>query len=421
MPLIVCAGLLLSACGGSDSSTAASSSSSGGGGETTTAKFTGEPIVIGTNVPIESQLQSAPQIPAALEAAARAINAEGGIAGREVQIESCDGKGDPNAEVACARKMRQAGVTAEIGELVFLNPAGVLEELAKGEIASLAPVALSPAQFELPNSFPIDFPNGEYVACLSPSLLKAAGKSNVGAALADLAVSKQFVGMFKAATGTLGTKYVGQVFVPPTATDFAPPVQELENLGTEFAILGMSPTPALGMINAATSAGKEWGYCSADGLLTGGQLTKLGAGAEGYYQGATLPAPSAASELPLLQEFLDQMKAEEEAGNGDASTEVDNYNSSALRAWLGMYAFRQVAESMEGPITNKTFLAALSKATVNFGGVIPTIDFAKPQGQGEFKRVFNGRVFGQRWNAAEQQFEGVPGTELDALKAMGVG
>jgi hypothetical protein len=55
----------------------------------------------------------------------------------------------------------------------------------------------------------------------------------------------------------------------------------------------------------------------------------------------------------------------------------ENYNSlGGLGTWAAYMAFKQVADSITGPINNQTFLAAAQKATVNLPGV-PPADFAK--------------------------------------------
>ncbi|MBS1895510.1 MAG: ABC transporter substrate-binding protein [Actinobacteria bacterium] len=409
---------LVAACGGSGGS----DSTSGGdqtGGKASEETFTGKPIIIGTSVPLESQIQSVPEIPAAIEAAARAINAEGGIAGREVKVEVCDNKAEPNAEVACARSLREKGTVALISEVSILNPAGVLAELAKGDVASLASIPFSTAGYSSPMSFPIDFVSGEYAQCVNPALLKAAGKEKVGAALTDVPAGREFANVLKPTAAKLGSDLAGEVLVPPTATDFAPYVQGLDNLGTEFVVLGLVPTAALGTMSAAVQAGKSWGYCAADGNLAVESVIKLGPSAEGLYQGATMPSLAEASKYPLMEEFVEQLEAEAAAGNDAASMDPEKYSSRSLRAWLGVHAFQQVAESINGEIDAKSFFAALNKATVEFEGVVPTIDFAKSVGKAPFTRIFNAETFAQAWNVDKRQFEEVPGSKLNALEAMG--
>ncbi|MBO0732190.1 MAG: hypothetical protein J2P57_23210, partial [Acidimicrobiaceae bacterium] len=51
-----------------------------------------------------------------------------------------------------------------------------------------------------------------------------------------------------------------------------------------------------------------------------------------------------------------------------------------LGTWAAYVAFEQVADSISGPITNQSFLAAAKKATVQLNGMagVGSINFAQP-------------------------------------------
>ena len=80
----------------------------------TAAKPTGAPLklmVVYEGVgPISS-----PEVPEGAIAAAKAINARGGIKGRPVQIIACDTKNDPTTATGCGRRAVSDGVVAMVG------------------------------------------------------------------------------------------------------------------------------------------------------------------------------------------------------------------------------------------------------------------------------------------------------------------
>ena len=60
-------------------------------------------------------------------------------------------------------------------------------------------------------------------------------------------------------------------------------------------------------------------------------------------------------------------------------------------------------------------LAALNHTTVTFGtgsgALIPLVDFAKPNPNPKYSRIFNPTMFLKLWNPAKQAFEKVPSVQ----------
>ena len=52
-----------------------------------------------------------------MRAAARAINAAGGVNGHPLVVDSCNDQGDPNLSATCARKMVSDHVVATFGDI----------------------------------------------------------------------------------------------------------------------------------------------------------------------------------------------------------------------------------------------------------------------------------------------------------------
>ena len=110
--------------GGDRRPTAGETDATTGGGEETTgggsaAAPEGEPIKVMTEAPVDTQLPPYPNIPAAAEVYEQYINDNGGIAGRPLEVITCDDQGDPNEGANCARQAVEEGVVAVVGSFTF--------------------------------------------------------------------------------------------------------------------------------------------------------------------------------------------------------------------------------------------------------------------------------------------------------------
>ena len=79
---------------------------------------------------------------------------------------------------------------------------------------------------------------------------------------------------------------------------------------------------------------------------------------------------------------------------------------------MGAQAVIQAAVNATGALTRATMLAALNHTTVTFGtgsgALIPPVDFAKPNPNPNYSRIFNPTMFLKLWNPAKKAFEPVP-------------
>jgi len=113
------------------------------------------------------------------------------------------------------------------------------------------------------------------------------------------------------------------------------------------------------------------------------------------------------------------MEAEKADGDDAADTSPEGYNEASLRAWLGVQVVADVADGIKGAVTPKSFLEAINEATVDTG-VVPPMDFAKPQPVKGYERMFNPMVELTKWNPDNASLESIEGLEafntLDALQ-----
>ena len=115
MAAVAALALLGAGCGSSGSGGSSSSGSS--------AAAPAAPVKIGVIVPENTQIYNAPDVVAAVRAAAYAENKSGGLDGHQVVVDYCNEQANPNQATACARQMVSDGVVATDYTLSVSGPA----------------------------------------------------------------------------------------------------------------------------------------------------------------------------------------------------------------------------------------------------------------------------------------------------------
>jgi ABC-type branched-subunit amino acid transport system substrate-binding protein len=410
--------VVVAGCGSSKSSSTASSSPAPAASH---ESFKGKPVVISVTSFANTQLGSEAQAWSGAEAAARAINAKGGIEGHEVKIATCNGNADPNGEVSCARQAVQSSAIATAGNLTLFNDKGFLTELLHGGLTAVGASSPQPPDFELPNTYPIDFAPGGLAQCASPAIRKATGQSQIATVVQDTPVSASNGELIDAAAKTQGAGPAGKLTISTGVSDFAPVIEQVSNLHTNLLGVVMGAPAFASFLATGTSAGHSYDVCTIDGLLSGDPLLKLAAAAANFYLAGGLPPVSATSTYPGLKLFIADMKAEEAAGDSSASITPANYVSTGLRAWLAVNVVAEIDAKLPDPTSRTAFTAAIAKATdVTTDGILPALNFTKPQAGGPFTRVFNTDALLSKWSTTSKQFILAPGAPtIDGLTSLG--
>jgi ABC-type branched-subunit amino acid transport system substrate-binding protein len=385
---------------------------------TAKVKFTGKPYVVAVNTPIASPYGDFPGSVAAAKASARAINASGGINGHQVEVISCKTQGDPNLELGCARKTVAAGAIATINSFIFSNPNGYLDELQKAHTADIGSEIVVPQFAQAKNVFPLTFGFGAFADCTGKAMAKYAGGDRISTYIAELPSSTGLENFMIAGAKAQGTDWVGAAGTPATVTDWTPIVQEAANLKPNIVIPGGGAQQFGPFLTTALSLGDHWSYCAfASGNLSK-RLAPLGAAANSFYDGNALPTLASENQIPELKVFAAQMKAEQNAGDSAAKVTGLGFDWEMLQAWLAMQVFDQVATSIHGTVTPAKFLAKINKAKFSGEGIIPAINFAKPQKYGPFTRVFNPTTELERWSAKLDEFVVIPHSTINGAKLL---
>lgn len=417
--LTLALGLTLAACGSSDDDSTGSDTGSttetteSGGGE-----FTGEPVKIYFDGPLKTPIADATDALAAAEAGALALNEAGGLAGHEVQIVSCN-ETSANAEVSCARKAAADKALAFVGSGFFFNAAAPNKILEGAKIPNVGALAVTPEEFSTPINYAVDVPSLGVLAC--PQLMaESNGAKKLAGIAQDLPVQVEVLKTIEALAAANKLDYSGSVTVSPTETDFSGAANEVTESGAESVVNFLTPTAQGGFFTAASSLGKSFSTCASPAGFTNEVLTQLGTKADEIYVASGLPPISAAAEIPLVQEFVDQTNAAAESGVAGAGVDNLIVPANALRAWLGLKVIEEVAPAVKGELTSANLVKALDESTVDLTG-IATLDFAKPGPGPGLERMFNPNVTLVKWDSGAGDFvttEAKPANMLEVFAAL---
>lgn len=398
----------MAACG-SDSSDSSPSDSQ---------TFSGPPLTVQINTAIDTTLADFAGTVAAVKASARAINAEGGIQGREVVVESCNTKVEPNQEVACARDTVKNKAVVTIGSQILSRAQDYLDILGKAGIADLGADPIQPAFNQATNSYPTAYSIAGLASCTSPKMADLAGGKRVVSAYIDIPQSAPLAGIIEQTTKEQGLTYAGAVPFSASATDFGPIVQKIDDLDADVVVMAAGVAQFASLFQEASLTGRKFDVCTAGNTNLAQVLAPLGEAADRMYLGLALPPLSAADDIPALKEYKKDMAAELKSGDKEADISGFKGDISQVQAWVGMKIIAQVAGAVQGEITAQSFQAELNKTKFDGLGILPEIDFGKPNTYGDLTRVFNPFTSLQQWDSKLQNFKLVPDSKQDSAAVL---
>jgi branched-chain amino acid transport system substrate-binding protein len=384
------AALALAACGSSGGSGGTGSSTSGG------AKATKSPVTIMLLVTLNTPANNEPEAVAGAQAAARAINADGGINGHPVNIVSCNDQFNANQATACAR---QAVSSHDLAVIPFSNFGSSFDPiLTQAGIPSVANALSEPADYEDPTAFPIE-PGGtaEFMACVAE--LAATGHTRIAIGDGATPIIAQVLDGVQDAVSIVKTpsggslSFAGRVNWPLTATDFSPYAEAVVQDNADGVVIVSTPQEDVSLASALNQLGvteQKVALCNVQGDMPPSEMKDVSSGFElvGAY-----PSASSATSFPGIQKFQQQMKAASAAGVANATPA--NYDESSLTGWLGVYAVDAVGTKISGKLTAASLLSELrSTCSVNLQGILSAWAPCKAgKGPKLFPNLFQGDVF----------------------------
>jgi ABC-type branched-subunit amino acid transport system substrate-binding protein len=204
----------------------------------------GDPIVFGVIAPLTGGAgETFPDAPGPVIAAAKAATKDC-TAGVPIEVSVCDGKSDPNAAAACARKGVEEGWVAWFNADPLVA-AQTFPILAAAGIPSLGGLGQGP---EIVSK--LWFPSGG-LGFLAGATLAASATGNEPAKLAIVALDNPQVGfvldLFETQLTDLGGEVVSTVTVPTSATDMSPFAAQVIDSGANVLTAVLAQEQALGL------------------------------------------------------------------------------------------------------------------------------------------------------------------------------
>jgi ABC-type branched-subunit amino acid transport system substrate-binding protein len=347
------------------------------------------PFKIAVITGINTTQNNLPEMVAGAQAAAKAINKQGGLGGRPVEIVPCSTQSLAAVAAECARQAVAQGVDDFIEYNSFEGNTIPIAEAAG--IPHIGSYLVSPSDFYAKTMVPVfPIPTNSAILGLYAALK---GKKNVRvAAIGQInAGSNLGINMAKQLTKRMHQTWAGTLTLQPT-TDFSPIVQKLKELNPDIVLDSLSLAPFAAYKQAQAQLGLKvidvW-----TAFIVGEQ------DAQGYpdkcaqcYLGAALPPTS--SNVPGMKLFRAQLA---DAGLAGDPT---NFKIGGAMGWLDVWSLKKLSARVKGPITKDSLLAAARKAKhVDLFGLVdwspglpgPSAFPNQPNGNAYLLRVVNGK------------------------------
>ena len=355
--------------------------------------LSGDPIRVMTLYTSGTPSLNTEEVKVAAEAATRYINENGGVDGRPLEIDVCNGKVDPNATMACVQQAIDDDVVAILGGECQFGDA-VFPVLEEAGIPWIGTFQRTEADNTSPNSYPVLAPNaGAFGA--QGQVAHEEGADKVSIIRVDVASAVQVAAVVEQTVEAAGGTAGAEVVVAPDAADFGPAVEQASGGGEGLAVLlGSQATAPL--IKAIRDAGLDADEFPVS-VNSAGLPADLTSTLDVSYTDDLLVVdlvPLAADD-PQLAEYADLMR--------DEDSDV-NVTSRAVSTFLSYLTLDNLAESLDGEVAASTVRNVLDE-----GGPVDTgwgdpIDFGKPTPLNEsLQRVFRSTYYLSTFQGGEQE------------------
>jgi branched-chain amino acid transport system substrate-binding protein len=331
----------------SSTSSGVSSPSSSGAPSSSGTAASGSPIILYGVTTYNNPSLSIPEINTGAQAAAKAINAAGGINGHPLQVTICDDNFNPNQAQSCAEAAVSHHATAVIAAQEFVDP-NYFPTLEKAGIPSIEPCGCSPAELTEPSSFPLDGALPTLVYGDAAMLVKL-GVKHPAQMTCETASCAYDGTLGTAAFKVAGITPVRTVISPLASVDDTSAAAETIAGGVDGVIISSSPEAISKMIEGLRGAGFTGPIALTAQTFTASVLQSLGANTSNLVVAATFDPVTDTSD-PQVALYVSQMKA---------YTSNPVLDLQSQQAWLGVTAFATVAKTLP-TVTAATVMKAFS-------------------------------------------------------------
>jgi ABC-type branched-subunit amino acid transport system substrate-binding protein len=361
------------------------------------ADLTGKPVQLMVIAPVDTTAQNFPGLYPAAQAAARSINAGGGIKGGPVQVEFCNDKNDPVAGEQCAREAVAKGVTAVVGYASPVSSGKIHSILDAAGIPVIGGAPLTSADFTSPLAYNLDGGSlSSYPLC--PTILAEEGGTKHGIVRYDVDAAAGILPLVKKGAEAAGLQDTGlEVRVPASATDFSSFARQIADSGADSVTFVLPEQLAVQLISTMSDQGVDVNMCTSDTALSIESLTGLGPAAEKVYNAGFIPMTTTGNED--VEAFTKDMQAQYDAGDEGADPAV--LTEASYRAWVGPHIISRMAEQIDGELTAANLVAALNAGTAVDADMFGSIDFTQPGPVQPSVRNMTGYML--EWDESKQQ------------------
>jgi ABC-type branched-subunit amino acid transport system substrate-binding protein len=327
---------------------------------------------------------ASPEVPEGAIAAAKAINAHGGIKGRPVQVIPCDTQNDPNTAAACGRQAVAQGVVAMVGDLTDYGNE-FMPLLAQHKIPSIGLEPSTSADFTSPSSFPIAGGAPVVLAGLAETLAEG-GAKHIAMARVDIGPADALKGFSNNGLKRFHQMITRDVPVPPGAPDMSPYVANALKGGTDAIVVALPSQDAVNFVLAARQAdpGIKIALIATE---LGDVLQQLKGDANGVMETAS---DTVALRNSAEKQYEKDMRA---AGYHD-------FTGFRLASYTSVLVFQKIAENLPA-ITAPAVLEALNHAQNLQTGLTAPLQYTKG-GVAGLPRVFNPCLFATKIAGGKQ-------------------
>jgi ABC-type branched-subunit amino acid transport system substrate-binding protein len=300
----------------------------------TDSSCTGKPLQFTSILSLTGPL-SIPSVSAetkdATAAALKAVNSQC-VLGRPIAVDLCDDKSDPNSAEQCGLEAKSNGSLALFGSSgTFTN----------GTNAAQLPGIFTAGDtlFDLTNPDSFSSTSGLTLVLAGAGVSAGLGKKENLLVVLDTATFETLAADAQKVAQGVGVK-VQTLFVPPTATDYAPiAAQVVQANPASIGIILTDPLPFMNALAADGISAKKVPILTAVTLMPPNVLHQLGSVANGMYL-LTQQAPPSDISNPGIQQMLKELREAGFPANGN------NLSPASTAAWSNVQALVQVLEKL---------------------------------------------------------------------------
>jgi branched-chain amino acid transport system substrate-binding protein len=358
--------LLLAACGSSSKGTSSANTAAGSGTTppASTGAAGGSPITVSTICALSGASVS-PTGCSVVEAYFAEINAEGGIQGRPLKVDTCDNQSLPTTTTSC---LREAILNHNVLAMVGNEEDNGFSSLSKSTpIANIGPTTLEADTYTSPDSFPVsDFSElgGSLGALVSYELHSPNAKSPL-----LMLCEYESCSVVKSA---LNTKYnaagisMKSIVVPIASPSFGQYVAEAQHDNADFVLVAEGSGALAGIVQASQQVNYNPTFGLTFSCYDQPTLTLLGSGSYTAY--CPSPFKSWTTAGSAMKAVMDKYGPSKWA-----------WDYEGVASWIAAHMFVQAAKTIKGPITRATILTAMNHLSNFTNEFLPgSIDFSKP-------------------------------------------